>query len=292
MAGAGMMEKKPIEDKTSRERQSEGKTGKEESTETLPGWPLVGLSIGSFIQVVAMDQQTCMLEVYRGRDKHGHFCFIQGSLYDAVCGDLAGEDAAMEIMSWQNVRLNIKHIIDTTNIVRTIDKGLMSLLMESSRRQDEAAVQHAAEDSSEEAIDEDHDVQDGVPPGLKTRLEKVLDTLRKNMGDALIGTAIVSRKDGEALSGYESTPAAIHFFKTLTDLIGRVFSHDASEHELGAYYYLDLADDQTLFVLLFDEYIWGIVFNNGTHALGLFLNVLMPRLMQAFAEAVETEGKQ
>jgi hypothetical protein len=290
MAGAGMMEKKPIEDKTSREKQSDAKMGEGEPTETLPGWPLVGLSIGSFIQVVAMDQQTCMLEVYRGRGKHGHFCFIQGSLYDAVCGDLVGENAAMEIMSWQNVRLNIKHIIDTTNIVRTVNKGLMSLLMESSRRQDEAA-QHAEEDASEEAIDGDHDVQDGAHPGLRTGLEKLLDALRKNMGDALIGTAIVSRKDGEVLLRYESTPSAIQFFKTLTDLIGSVFSHDASEHELGAYYYLDLADDQTLFVLLFDEYIWGIVFDNDAHALGLFLNVLMPRLMQAFAEAVETGGK-
>ncbi len=286
-----MMEKKPIEDKTSREKQSDAKMGKGESTETLPGWPLVGLSIGSFIQVVAMDQQTCILEVYRGRDKHGHFCFIQGSLYDAVCGDLGGEDAAMEIMSWQNVRLNIKHIIDTTNIVRTVDKGLMALLMESSRRQDEA-VQHAAEDAAEEAIDEDRDLKDGVSPKLRTELEKVLDSLRKNMGDALIRTAVLSRKDGGTLLGYESTPTAIHFFKTLTDLIGRVFSHDASEHELGAYYYLDLADDQTLFVLLFDEYIWGIVFNNDMHALGLFLNVLMPRLMQSFAAAVETGGKE
>lgn len=300
MAGAVMKDKKPIENKRSHEKQFRTSTSKVESTEALPGWPLVGLSIGSFIQVVAMDQQTCLLEVYQGGDKQGHFCFVQGSLYDAVCGELEGEDAAMEIMAWQNVRLNIKHILNTSDIVRKIDKGLMSLLMESSRRQDEAQKLTVNEEL-EEATDEEQkvdgelvqaEIEGDAPHGLEARLDRTMEALQKNMGSALIGTAIISRMTGKALLGYQSTPALVHLFKALTDHVKKTFSHGSSGEDLGHYYYLDLAEDQTLFVLLFDEYLWGIVFHNGTLTLGLFLNVIMPQLMKSFEDATKRSEKK
>jgi hypothetical protein len=299
MAGAGMKDKKPIEDKKSLEKQSRTSINKAESSEALPGWPLVGLSIGSFIQVVAMDQQTCLLEVYQGSDKQGHFCFVQGSLYDAVCGELEGEEAAMEIMAWQNVRLNIKHMLSTGDIVRKIDKGLMSLLMESSRRQDEAKRITGA-DGAEAVSDEEQEIDgeliqadtEDAPHDLKARLDRAMEALQKNMGNALIGTCIINKQTGKALSSYQSTLAVAHLFKALTDHFKKVFSHEASGGDLGHYYYLDLAQDQTLFVLLFDEHIWGIVFHNGTLTLGLFLNVIMPQLIKSFEEATQRSEKK
>jgi len=290
MAGAGMKEKRLVEDRQNPEKQSQTGVNKTETAEELPGWPLVGLSIGSFIQVVAMDQQTCLLEVFQGADKQGQFCFIQGSLYDAVCGELAGEEAAMEIMGWQNVRLNIKHILSTKEIVRRIDKGLMSLLMESSRRQDETK-KHGPGEEAEEPIDEEQEAGDErtgeTPHGLKAGLERVLGTLRKNMGDALIGTAVIHSDTGTVVSGHQTSEALGDLFKTLTDRIRSI-----SGEELGQYYYLDLAEDQTLFVLLFDEYCWGIVFHNDMVALGLFLNVIMPRLRESFEDVARLSEKK
>jgi hypothetical protein len=300
MAGAVMKDKKPIENKRNHEKQSRTSTNKVESTEALPGWPLVGLSIGSFIQVVAMDQQTCFLEVYQGSDKQGYFCFVQGSLFDAVCGELEGEEAAMEIMAWQNVRLNIKHMLSTSDIVRKIDKGLMSLLMESSRRQDEGQKLTVNEEL-EEATDEEQEldsepvqaeIRRDAPHGIKETLDRALEALQKNMGNALIGTCIINKQTGKALSSYQSTLAVAHLFKALTDHVSKVFSHEASGEDLGHYYYLDLMNDQTLFVLLFDEYLWGIVFHNGTLTLGLFLNVIMPQLMKSFEEATKILEKK
>jgi hypothetical protein len=40
--------------------------------EELQRWPLFGLSVGSFLQVINMEQQTCLLEVYR-RQSTGAF---------------------------------------------------------------------------------------------------------------------------------------------------------------------------------------------------------------------------
>lgn len=67
-------------------------------TDELQRWPLFGLSVGSFLQVIAMERQTCIMEVYLNAGHWGHFCFVQGELYDAVCGELEGEKAAMEMI--------------------------------------------------------------------------------------------------------------------------------------------------------------------------------------------------
>ena len=56
----------------------------EELKEESQVWPMVGLSVGSFIQLISMDQQTCILEVYHSINKKGAFYFIEGSLYNAI----------------------------------------------------------------------------------------------------------------------------------------------------------------------------------------------------------------
>ena len=116
---------------------------KADAKEELQRWPLFGLSVGSFLQVINMEQQTCLLEVYRSANQQGHFSIVEGALYNAICGDREGEDAAMEMISWENVRLNIKQILNTSGIERNIEKNLMLLLMEGSRRRDEAEENNA-----------------------------------------------------------------------------------------------------------------------------------------------------
>ena len=121
----------------------------EELMEESQVWPMAGLSVGSFIQLISMDQQTCILEVYNSINKKGAFYFIEGSLYNAICGDLEGEEAAMEMISWEKVRININNDLNTNDVVRKIKKGLMSLLMESSRRKDESEWDHLTKMSEE-----------------------------------------------------------------------------------------------------------------------------------------------
>ena len=110
--------------------------------------PIVGLSVGSFIQLISMDQQTCLVEVHHNANGRGTFYFVEGTLYNAVCGNLEGEEAAMEMITWEKVRININNTIDANEIVKKIEKGLMSLLMESSRRKDESAWDDRLETSA------------------------------------------------------------------------------------------------------------------------------------------------
>jgi hypothetical protein len=119
--------------------------------------PIVGLSVGSFIQLISMDQQTCVVEVSHNANGTGTFYFVEGILYNAVCGNLEGEEAAMEMIAWERARININNTINANEIAKKIEKGLLSLLMESSRRKDESAWDDRLKTSGQSG---EHDEED------------------------------------------------------------------------------------------------------------------------------------
>ncbi len=96
---------------------------------------LTGISVGSFLQLIEMEEKTCLFEV-RDQKKRGLFFFNQGRLHDAVCGALVGEEAAIEMVLWNRVRLSFKNL-PTHKIAKRINSELMAILMEAARRKDE-----------------------------------------------------------------------------------------------------------------------------------------------------------
>ena len=249
----------------------------------LQRWPLFGLSVGSFLQVINMEQQTCLLEVYRSARQLGHFSIVEGVLYNAICGDREGEDAAMEMISWENVRLNIKQILNTSGIARKIEKNLMLLLMESSRRRDEAEENMQSQENkseTENAEEEELLVRDVE----RAQLDACLKILTKDMGDALISGSIMCNRSAKVLASYNIKPEAAALYKHLTDYFRNAFADGLLGGGLGDHYVLDLKGQQTLVVLILGDYQWAIVFNNTKCALGLFRNIIMPKVVKTFNE--------
>lgn len=251
--------------------------------EELQRWPLFGLSVGSFLQVINMEQQTCLLEVYRSANQLGHFCIIEGLLYNAICGDREGEDAAMEMISWENVRLNIKQILSTSGIERKIEKNLMLLLMDGSRRRDEAKDNNHTQEIIEEAKDTE-EAELLVRDVERAKLDACLKILNKDMGDSLISGSIMSIRSSKVLASYNIKPEAAAIFKRLTDYFRDAFAAAFEAARLGDHYILDLKGKQTLVVLILGDYQWAIVFNNVKCALGLFQNIIMPKVVNTFNE--------
>lgn len=56
--------------------------------------------------------------------------------------------------------------------------------------------------------------------------------------------------------------------------------------KLGRYYVIDMADDALGIVIVMGEFQWGMIIDKTRTALGLFLNMAMPELINAFKEAV------
>ncbi len=131
---------------------------------------LTGISLVSFLQMIEIEQKTCLLEIDQGSKDKGLFYFMEGILYDAICGDFKGEKAALEVVSWDNVGISFKSL-PKKKIRKRINVELMSLIMEGMRLKDESAKAEEGDlyemddmealvndDISEEEIDSDEKV--------------------------------------------------------------------------------------------------------------------------------------
>jgi len=112
---------------------------------------ITGISVGSFLQLIEIEEKTCLFEV-SAPPKKGFYFFCQGRLHDAVCGTLTGEEAAIEMVMWNRVRLSFKNL-PVNKITKRINSGLITILMEAARRKDE---KHQEKDLSvfDESIEE------------------------------------------------------------------------------------------------------------------------------------------
>ena len=107
--------------------------------EDLPTGSIKGISTCGFLQMIEMEQKTCLLEVQSAGHPPGHLFIVQGDIYDAACGDSTGEDAAYRIIGWDKVQLFLKDL-PTNKIQKRIGKSTMAVVMESLRIKDETEM--------------------------------------------------------------------------------------------------------------------------------------------------------
>lgn len=100
-----------------------------------------GISISSFLQLIEMEQKSCLVEIQEGRKKQkGLFYFDKGDLFDASCGDLTGKAAALELIALDKADISF-HDLPNGKRTRRLDEGLMGLIMEAMRLKDESMAE-------------------------------------------------------------------------------------------------------------------------------------------------------
>jgi len=119
---------KPVETRTLVEAVHEVLSGAREGY-------LSGLTLGSLLQIVEMERKTCTLKVESG-NQEGHLYIKDGDLMDAEAGNFTGDEAAFEMMTWEETRTEIQGTCWKTE--RKIPYSLSHLLLEALRRKDEA----------------------------------------------------------------------------------------------------------------------------------------------------------
>jgi CheY-like chemotaxis protein len=151
---------------------------------------LEGISLTSILQLLEMERKTVMLRILSVQ-RHGTMCFNDGKLVDAEAlgGSLTGDDAAMEIISWDDAAVEIDD--DRRPSAKRVTSSLGFLIMESLRRKDEACGR-AADQPLDDALFaeaelrplEDEGRVPTSPPGpaevpelQRERLEACLDRL-------------------------------------------------------------------------------------------------------------------
>ena len=104
-------------------------------SETTEG-SITGISIGNFLQMIELEQKTCLCEVSSPGLPKGFFFFNGGELHHAVYGDMKGEEAAMKMVHIENPTISFKPV-PKRPIPRRIHKELTALLLSSMKQKDE-----------------------------------------------------------------------------------------------------------------------------------------------------------
>jgi CheY-like chemotaxis protein/GAF domain-containing protein len=94
------------------------------------------VSLSSFLQIIEMEQKTCLLEVHGEGHLRGYLYIVQGELHDASCGVLQKEEAAYAMIAWDKTELYIKDL-QKERPKKRIEKDIMAIVMEGLKRKDE-----------------------------------------------------------------------------------------------------------------------------------------------------------
>ena len=97
-----------------------------------------GISLSSFLYMIEMEQVSCMFEISSAGKAPGVLYFEKGILYDAECGDLNSEAAALELFRSKIATFRLK-FSPQKEITRRIQKDLNSLIRKAMINTDEAA---------------------------------------------------------------------------------------------------------------------------------------------------------
>jgi CheY-like chemotaxis protein len=254
-----------------------------------------GISLTSFIQVIGLESETCLLKVKSG-DKTGFLCFAHGTVIDAGCDNIRGEEAAYEIVTWKKVEIGIETKYRERE--KTIDMSINQLLIEAHRRIDESKLK----------IQEELGLPEDLTPGKEDlkqpvnennenlnikkenymnikKLNEAIIALKEDIGEGLLATDIFTISDGQSIAGYNTQPRACALFSRMTIQVNKALK-EAGFPILGQYYMLDLADKKRVIVIPLGDYIWGILVDGQLSPLGLLLNIALPKVIDAFESAL------
>jgi CheY-like chemotaxis protein/predicted regulator of Ras-like GTPase activity (Roadblock/LC7/MglB family) len=101
------------------------------------------INLASFLQLLAVEHKSCTLRVESQGRKGQLFC-RGGHLVDATTGDLQGQDAALEIVTWENTDIEI---FGFSRRRETLQMPLPQLLLEAMRLKDESERNGGAEEA-------------------------------------------------------------------------------------------------------------------------------------------------
>lgn len=102
------------------------------------GGQIRGITLSSFLQMIELEGRSCTLHI-TAKGKVGTIYLVKGKPVAAKMGLLEGKSAALHILTWENVLIDIDYA--PCKINREFNTQLMNLLLESGRIVDEKQSQ-------------------------------------------------------------------------------------------------------------------------------------------------------
>lgn len=98
---------------------------------------LKGISVANFLQMIALEQKTCLLEITTPNQDKGFFYIENGEVFDAAFQGLAGDEAAYALIGVDGASIRFTNMPVSKKMKKRIQASLMALIMEAMTRKDE-----------------------------------------------------------------------------------------------------------------------------------------------------------
>jgi CheY-like chemotaxis protein/predicted regulator of Ras-like GTPase activity (Roadblock/LC7/MglB family) len=166
-----------------------------------------GITLATFLQYVELEKKTCTIRI-NSDDRLGILHIQNGELLDAELGALRGQEAALEIVRWNDTDIRIEDVCRVKD--KTIETGLNHLLMESFRLMDENKRVNVEDMVAEEIVAGKYENAAPASPegsgteqningrGKMATIKELMQELLKSSG---VKTAVVVGRDGFVIDG-------------------------------------------------------------------------------------------
>jgi YesN/AraC family two-component response regulator len=240
-----------------------------------------GVTLASFLQLIWMEKMTCTLLV-KSNENSGTLSVLSGELKNAKTDKLDGLDAALEILDWENVTIELDENYAPDG--ETIKISIEELLLESFRRKDERSMEPSIEYESLNSADQINIFEKEDKMNV-SKLNKSIETLKESLGGALLATDIWGTSDMQSIAGWNTQPAATALFGQIINNTNQALEGSGFP-KLGKYCIFDLVDGKLVVLIPMGDYAWDMLVDGKKAQLGLLLNVALPKAIAAFEDAI------
>ena len=226
------------------------------------------IDLTSLLQMVNLEKKSVTVRIEH-KDKTGFIYFENGEIIHAEYNEFEGLEAAKYIISMNKGKFSISKNGEV--VPKSIDVPFVALMMDSLKFNDENILKNKMKVKEKEM-----DVE---------KLNACIEIPKSQLGEGLLATDIFGAADGQSLAGFNPQPAASALFNKLSDFMIEALD-SAGFPPMGRYYTLSLEDNKMVIVILFGDYRWGMLIDGKKAQLGLLLNVVMPKMIKTFEEAL------
>lgn len=174
-----------------------------------------GITLGTFLQFLEMEGKTCTLTVI-SNERIGSLYCLEGELINAKTETLEGEQAACEIIGWDETEIEINYLCE--NKTKTIISPLSFVLMESCKMKDEDSKQlekQETKDIEENGIDKIEEIDFLVD---EKEDETKPDYIEKKHEEYLVSQPEIENKSRD--TGIMTAQEKLEPFKSIIDFAG------------------------------------------------------------------------
>jgi hypothetical protein len=239
-----------------------------------------GVSMADMLQLIWLEKMTCQLLV-KCNGKSGTLNILDGELKHAGTKTRSGQEAAMEILVWENVIIEL----DTTAapLSKSLEVSTEEMLLNNiSRREDNKkdTGKYRILNDAMQKKEWDKEVKMNV-----SKLNRSIDTLKENLGGALLASDIWGINDMQSIAGWNTQPAATALFGQIIQSITQALEGSGFPG-IGKYCIFDLVDSKMIVIIPMGDFAWGMLVDGKKTQLGLLLNVALPKAIAAFEDAI------